>query len=471
MGVQSTGDTTMVTIQTPRNVQTTGASLTGTDATTNRTYTLPFDNVVSGLTEIHINGAFLHEGTGKDFTISSNLITFLNAVFNDQIITINYYTQQSGTVTTSSDYVSTLQLARFMGIESTVPDYNTTGSSRLKETIGTGDNTETIFWLDNARVLAGSYAIYYGTTEAGSTALTETTHYSVNKDLGKVTLTSAGVTLVATKNIYGAYSYVSADAGVTDTQLQSAIDRAKQEIHTKTYQKWYDGTAATPGYDSVSNEEQDGQGNWNREYYLKNYPIPNVSTTLSSPLTVGALTANVASTAGFPESGTFGISANKIEYTSKATALFLGLTGVSATCVTSSVIHPYVIETSTSDQGTTPSYDVLQKDKDYDINIRTGRVHLYEKEPTPSNAIIFNAYPERMVPNRFRGSYIWGNSSIPDDIKRLNLMMASKDVLHKIVRKGHVTGLNGFVPAMINVDDEDIKAIIDNYTHYKNVNI
>ena len=104
---------------------------------------------------------------------------------------------------TDSEYTTTIKLAETMGILSHIPDYTIVGASREKELIGTGDNSSDIFWTDYAYILNNSYHLYYGSDATSSVELTETTHYSININTGQITLTTAGVTLIGTDNIYG----------------------------------------------------------------------------------------------------------------------------------------------------------------------------------------------------------------------------------------------------------------------------
>ena len=73
-----------------------GSDLSGSNGEANRTYDTGDSELVSTDMAIYINGLYLHQGTGKDYTVSGDTITFLNAIFDTQIITIMYY--QSKTV-------------------------------------------------------------------------------------------------------------------------------------------------------------------------------------------------------------------------------------------------------------------------------------------------------------------------------------------------------------------------------------
>lgn len=67
-----------------------GSALSGTNATANRTYTLVNSPVISATLTIIANGTYLQQGAGLDYTISGQIITFLNKVWNDQTIQLQY---------------------------------------------------------------------------------------------------------------------------------------------------------------------------------------------------------------------------------------------------------------------------------------------------------------------------------------------------------------------------------------------
>jgi len=69
-----------------------GSDCSGSSGATNRTLTLAVSNVRSTGLTVTVNGTTLHEGAAKDFTISSNVITFINAVDNTDNIRVVYFT-------------------------------------------------------------------------------------------------------------------------------------------------------------------------------------------------------------------------------------------------------------------------------------------------------------------------------------------------------------------------------------------
>ena len=368
----------------------------------------------------------------------------------------------------TTEYATTQELNEFIGMYEEVPSPLVVGDTRVMETVGVGDGSSTRFFLDNAYVIASSYSLYYGATEEASLSqpLTETTHYTIDKDLGKITLTSAGVTLIGTDNIYAAYSYNQLN--FKDSELQDVLDRAGSYVDKETHNHWTDGTATTPDYNQILNEKHDGRGTYKRSYYTDNRPLPELSTVLSSDAAIGATTLTVSTTNGFLSSGSLLIGGEKISYSSKASTTTFTVTATTISHSSGDKVLPFVFEASSSVDGTSPTWTVLEEDSDFDIDYTTGRIHFSAQEMNITDAQAYSVNPQHRTPNRFRMSYLWGNDSIPDTVKQLTLMVSAKEILHKVVRKAHATGLNDFNPALINVDDATIKKLI---IKHKNANI
>ncbi len=86
-------------------------------------------------------------------------------------------------------YSTTLQFSQRSGL----------GIRIIDENVGTGNGVLASYDLDNDNVIAGSYVLSYAVTATNVfTALTETTHYTLDKDSGRINLTTAGVTLLDT---------------------------------------------------------------------------------------------------------------------------------------------------------------------------------------------------------------------------------------------------------------------------------
>lgn len=352
-------------------------------------------------------------------------------------------------------YATVTELVDFMRLRASVPDPTKIGEDRSKETVGQGGGT-TEYFLDYGFVIDASQVI----TSVGGTTLTEDTDYTFDNRLGKITMLAPGTAIIGTDNFYAKYDYTKVQ--IESAELQAALNRATDYFENETNNLWVDGPgSASPQYEKHSNEKARGKGNNNRDYFLESYPLPDVSTTLSTAVAVNATEIIVTSTNGFPDTGIIGIGSNKITYTSKSGTTFYGGTGVVSGGSTGAGVDPFVIEISTTSSGTEPTFEVLDKDSDYDMDKESGRVHLYRDDLLLD--VLTTSNPPRLIPNRFRATYLQGNNTIPEDVKEAILMIASKDVMKKAVRKAHSNGLNDFNPDLIKVDQEDIDKAIELY--------
>jgi len=460
-----------MTTYTPRHEEsginfTVSTDFTGSNGDTDRTYSLFHASAVIQGMDVVVAGAALQNIT--DYTFTSNTLTFLNAIYDNQKVTIDYNTTSAASSSDSSNYASTDELNEFMVMKGQIPNPETVGKDRGLELVGTGDSSTTRFYVDNASIISSSYTFYYGSSEAValSQPLTETTHFTLDADLGIFTLTTAGVTLVATSKVYAVYAYCK--LGFSDTELQKQLARAEDTILKETSNHWATGTDDTPDYKAVSDEKQDGKGRSDRVYFLDHYPLPDVETALNGDVASAATSITVSSTQGFPSSGTLAIGNEKIVYSAKGTTTF-AVTALTTAHTDEDSVLPFVIEISNTASGTEPSFTVLEPKSDYDLDLLTGRVYVYRDDVELS--YLNTSYPPALVRNRFRASYAWGNESIPNDIKQLTLMIASKDILHRAVRKAHGMGLNDFSPSIVNIDEDWIKDTIQAYKNRRISNI
>jgi hypothetical protein len=244
-----------------------------------------------------------------------------------------------------------------------------------------------------------------------------------------------------------------------DTQLAEAITRAQVEIMDYTSGVWVDGTGTTPAYGQATNEKHSGRGRNDRLYFTRLYPLPDVSADITgTPVAVGDTTVWVDSTKPFPDSGIIGIGTDKITYTGKVYNKFTGCSGVTSAHGTAVNVVPYVVELSNTDEGATPTFTVLSENDEFDIDFESGRVHIYKN--IYSSDVYGGSYPPK-APNRVRISYLYGYSSIPSDLQKLCLMIASRDLMRTAVRKATSLGMNNFNPSLIEVDAVDIMAELD----------
>jgi hypothetical protein len=221
---------------TPKNEQILGSDLTGSSGDANRTYTLANDDAIAAMMQIARDEAFLQQGPSFTFDSSTNTVTFLTNIWDEQNITIDYFVTE--TAVSGTTYCTTLQIARVAGI----------GVEVFLESLGTGDGSTASYDTDNGNILAGSYAVKYGTSGSNQfSTLTETTDYSIDKNSGSVLLTSAGITKVNGKAIYANYSYSPKQS---DTILNTYLESASREVDKLTNGYW--------GEDKTSYEYFDG---------------------------------------------------------------------------------------------------------------------------------------------------------------------------------------------------------------------
>lgn len=366
-------------------------------------------------------------------------------------------------------YCTTLEVNEYNGLVGRVPDPSSDSNARLPEQIGTGDNSATVFFTEKVYLIANTLVLSYGLDTDNLTQLTLTTDYTVTDlNLGKIELTPAGVTAVGTDNIYAEYLYNI--LAIPDAEIQNAVDRSTTEIESRTFNRFVDGTLATPDWLIVTDEKLTGQGTSQLNYFLGNYPARDIKTQLTSDLATSPtpISADVSSTDGFPDSGVVSIDTEKLTYSSKTPTTFV-FDAVTENHATGDKVNSYVIESSTTHPGSEPIFRVLREDADFDLEFDAGRLHLFEPLIEGSN---YNLdLPLYQVPNRVRASYLYGTDTIPEDIERLCLMIASKDLQHTIVRRSHLAGQNDFTPNVIDVDEAWINQTIEKYKSFRSTNI
>lgn len=134
-------------------------------------------------------------------------------------------------------YTTSLSAVRTAGI----------GVQIENELLGTGDGNTDSYDLSNGNVLASSYTIKYGDSASNDlSTLTETTHFTIDKDSGSILLTSTGVTLVDTKQIYVSYTH---SPKASDTLINTFLSAAEKEVENLTGNYWGSQTSNTEYFD------------------------------------------------------------------------------------------------------------------------------------------------------------------------------------------------------------------------------
>lgn len=304
------------------------------------------------------------------------------------------------------------------------------------------------------------------------TALTESTHFTLNKDTGDITLTAAGIALVAANNIYARYSYIHPDFGFTDSYLTTVLTRAEKKAKTDCGDTDFtDGTATNPTYPRKL-EYHPTQGLFNRFYHTEMKPLKDLQLTLAADITSGALSLTVdEATTGWPSSGYMLIGTEIIAYSAvnngtKTFTITRGAFGSTAAAHTDGDdIHSTWVQFSGTPEGTAPSWYTPAWGSGFHAT-DLGQIQLYEAGIESADYITSNLLPQQDVQNRFRVSFLYGYDTIPDDIDRLIILMAKQMLIKDNVGRAVIAGRNEFKPEMVNVDREEIQDIIDSYLIY-----
>lgn len=449
-----------MTTYTPREENINGSDLSGSNAAKNRTYTLAYSNPSSTGMSITVQGAALHPTS--DFTLSGATLTFVNEIFDADVIRIVYYTTTAAS-TSNLEYATTLHLANMLGIMGLSPSRDVSSSATL-ESVGTGDNSTTKFTLDQKNILLNSLTLSYGASAASVTELTETTHYSIDLTTGEITLTAAGVTAVGTNNIYAEYNYVTVN--LSDSYLTDVLLRAEQEVDSMLNTTFTDGTVTNPDYSAKVKESQATKGAYDRTYFTDFRPLIDVTSTLNGSLSAGATTLTLATgdTAKFPTTGRIIIDKEIITYSGVSGETLTGLVrgvddSTAATHADGASVHTTIVEISGTTPGTAPTWYPQAWDSKMYAD-QDGKIFIYDTvltdNATATGDLILR---EPDIDNRFRVSYLYGYDTIPKDITRLTLLYAKRMLMQDKIGGSIVIGTNEFRPEMFNADLREIERI------------
>jgi hypothetical protein len=442
----------------PTTLNIRGSDLSGSDATANRTYTLSGNVSSDGLTII-TNGTALHSA---DFTFSSNVITFLNIVDNTDYIRITYFVELSVLTSGQATYSSPFSLTRYLGLLGAVPNKDSTS----KELLGTGDASASVYWMSKCGILDGYLTLYYGATEPTATStLTEDTDYTVDYDTSRVTLTASGITALSTDNLYADYKYNTAE--ILNSEMDEKLVAAENRIKRDTSVVFADSTASDPAYRKLVDEKKKGHFNPYEKVFDHSYaPLVKLQTTVNGAYTTGGSSITLTSASGFPNTGTIYIGGNKVAYTGKSSNV-LTIPSSTPSIDDAAAVRGEVIEVSFEPEGTTPSYTVLDPDTEYEIDYENGRIKL-----------LANAYhgevqaDQRIYPSNYliRTSYmhawheIGEDPEIPDEIEYVTNAMAARKLAGRVVNQATMLGLNEFNPSLVEVNKEEIREILEEYS-------
>jgi len=444
----------------PRTITTTGASCTGSDGASNRTYTLPDVGVFLSGIDIVVSGTTLIEGAAYDFTRVGSIVTFLNALWDDSVIRFNYFITFGAAVSsalstsTSLKYATPLMLSEVIGIRKDIPSWDVAGSP-INEAVGTGTGSATTFYLDQKSVISDSYTLY-----ANAVAMSETTHYDLNADSGTIVLTEAGVALLSTNALTASYSYY--DNGMLDSYIQAVLSRTEKEVDKSINSTFTDGTATNPIY-PIRTEIQSSKGIFEDRIITEFKPLKDIESALDGDITATATTISLTSTQGgeqYPTTGYIIIGSEVITYTGitddDLTGCSRGVLGtIASTHSNGDAVHSTIVFRSDTTESTAVSWTVQPWQTSCFVN-EDGLIYKFQgADPEPLTRV--------GVAERVKIIYLYGYDIVPGDITRLTLLLAKRSLMQDNIGKAIIAGRNEFKPEMLNADAEEISQIINSY--------
>jgi len=106
----------------------------------------------------------------------------------------------------------------------------------INENIATGDETETSFDLKNDNIISGTYVLSYAASGSNDfTDLTDVTHYALDKESGRILLTTSGKTALAKNVLYASYWYTDV---FSDNVITDLLSVATDEVDKITGKSW-----------------------------------------------------------------------------------------------------------------------------------------------------------------------------------------------------------------------------------------
>lgn len=361
---------------------------------------------------------------------------------------------------TTLDFSSVLGFTKWMHLLGSVPN----NTNRTRENIGTGDNSTTIFFISNTGIISSTYILTCGTSEASLTTLVETTDYTIDLDTSRITLTAAGVTKVGTKNIYAEYKYNVLQ--FLDSDINNALASAELRIKQSTNMTFANYTDTDPGYRQVNDEIYTFRSNY-KDVALSMfwYPLVELNTTVATSYTTGGTSLVLTDASGFPNAATIYIGGNKVTYTAKSTNT-LTVPSTTPSISAGAEVRSEVLELSKQAEAEDPAYYVLTPDIDYKIDYLEGTIKML-------NNVFWSEYNysdlRYIYSYGLKATYMhaWHEKSsspnIPVEIEELTYMISAKRLGQRMLASAHAKGFNGIDPNQLNVSENDINDILENY--------
>ncbi len=239
-----------------------GSTLTGTDGSTNRTYTLSEINSVSTGMNINIDNMELQQSI--QYTLSNDVVTFLIPVFNTASIVIDYYTSDANnSVGSGMGYCTYADVYRTSGIDSTVVSATDVNAQILQAEMEICRITKNIYWKTNLDSTA--------TSGGNNTLVVSTANWGVNDYAGQYVWLYSGTGSVQIRQI------------LSNTATTLTVDRNWTTTNpaSGTYFKIF---YVPSDMDPYKDEDLDGSGQ--RWMFLSYYPVKKIETLTIDSTTI-----------------------------------------------------------------------------------------------------------------------------------------------------------------------------------------
>lgn len=302
------------------------------------------------------------------------------------------------------NYVTTLKFWEYFNLVSKVPQ-RSVGSDPTNEAVGNSDGTASqTFYTDQENIINTTQTVYVNsnlwTRVDDFTGSNNTdTHYTFNYDSGLITFgdDTNGMIPPTNEAITASYKFPSLDnvnnAGIQDSVVQRHLERSEKDVERMCARTWTNET--------ITNELQDSQNTYDRDYFTFVRPIISLTT--------------------------------------------------------------FQVNLSSDDED--DNWRTLtEANNEIEVTLDTGRITITEPifnsmfQSTDTN----NKLPPPNQRNRVRITYQAGATSVPEDIEELTLLVGAQKLKKSVVDRSLISGRNEFNPSLIDVSKSDIDETVAN---------
>lgn len=368
-------------------------------------------------------------------------------------------------------YTTTQQVARALAIANRVPSRDV-GESYQKEEVGTGDGTTAVFYLDHDNILPDSCVLYYGSSQNTTNKLVLSEDYELECDTGKITLTPAGITKLGTSTIYAEYEYIS--LGIRNSYLADLISQAEQKVDNLIGSTFTDCKVSNPNIPKIVDELHYAQPT--QRIFPDNLPILDISVVLKSDVALDDTSIELVSGEGskLPLSGKLIIDKEVISYAGITGDLLTGVQrGLDGSIATShsagTEAHTTILAISNSEEGEPPIWSFGRYGVDYVVQ-EDNNIFIFEN--SDFNRLYQGLMRNKDVANRVKIiQYYYGYDFIPEDIKRLTILLVNDMLVKDGFAKNLLEGRDEFSPSLTDPYKDEIQQIVNFYKFYKMTNV